>query len=126
MRSLLIVPPLALLLALSPDAASAAPANTLNELGARLRACFAEVRLERGAAATVVFALRRDGSLLGKPRLAFASFTGDEDAQTRDAAEIAAALDRCLPLDITPALGGAIAGRPLTFPIAGPPADRGA
>ena len=108
---------LALVALLIATPACADPANDLKGLGAKLHACFAGVRLSSQAEATVQFSLKRDGSLNGKPRLAYARFPKDERERADDAAALARALNACLPIAITDALGGAIAGRPLTFRI---------
>jgi len=91
------------------------PANTLRDLSARLNGCFAGVKLTSEAEATVVFSLKRDGSLNGKPRLSYTKFPADEAERAADARAIAQALDACLPIAITDGLGGAIAGRPIAL-----------
>jgi hypothetical protein len=94
-----------------------ASANNLRELYLALDRCLSEIPI-RGAAGselTVVFSLRRDGSLLGRPRISYSKLTGDATAQQEFARQIAAGFDKCLPLSISDALGGAIAGRPLAM-----------
>ena len=108
---------LCLVAALAAQPARAEPANTLRELGARLQACLAGVRLVGDADVTVVFSLKRDGSLNGRPRLSYAKLPGDQAARQADARAIAEGLDACLPIAITGALGGAIAGRPMSVRI---------
>jgi hypothetical protein len=107
----------AALAALIAPAASAqpAPANTLRALFAELQQCLAAPGGPPGSELTIVFSLRRDGALLGKPRISFARLPGDAADERRFAAGVAAAFDRCLPVAITDALGGAIAGRPLSL-----------
>jgi hypothetical protein len=99
---------------LLPSSADSAPANTLSELFTELNDCLEGVTLAPGSQLTVIFALRRDGKLLGKPRITFARLQGDAEVRRELAASIAAAFGKCLPLSITDSLGGAIAGRPLT------------
>ena len=95
-----------------------APADTLRALYPALSACWQVPeglsRFER-AEITARLSLRRDGSVIGTPRITFAKAPGD--ARTRDIL-IRATLDaiaRCTPVRLTPALGGAIAGRPLAL-----------
>jgi hypothetical protein len=111
-----------LALAAAPAAAQeAAPANTLSDLGARLEACLktghSRDELANGSEVTVLFALKRDGSLMGRPRITHSSLIGGIDDQRLFLAAVIAAIDGCLPLAITPGLGGAIAGRPIALRV---------
>ncbi len=69
---------------------------------------------------TIAFAMRRDGSVFGKPRITYSRLEGDAEAHRRFAASVEQAVGSCLPLKITPALGAAIAGRIFTVTIGGP------
>ena len=94
--------------------AVAAPANTLNELFANLEQCVQTSLPEAGTDVTIMFMLNRKGALIGKPRLTHAIWP--KDANPRDAAvAVASDFDNCLPLAITDALGGAIAGRLISY-----------
>jgi hypothetical protein len=97
-----------------PSKAVGAPANTLRELFAGLNRCMAIAGGPLGSEITIVFSVRRDGALLGRPRVTFAKLAGDIEAQRKLTTSIAAAFNRCLPLPISDALGGAVAGRPLS------------
>jgi hypothetical protein len=107
-------------LVLSVTPASAAPADTLDGLWQTLRAC---IRLDGvppaavGSEVTVLFSLKRDGSLLGRPRITHARLLGSTGDQRDFIAAALGAVSRCLPMDVTDGLGGAIAGRPLNFRI---------
>ena len=107
---------LASLAATSVEARSA-PANTLPDLWRELSACVKAPTESAGSEVTILFALKRDGSLLGKPRITHSHLLGDADAQNAFLAEATGALAACLPLSVTDALGGAIAGRPLSIRI---------
>ncbi len=102
-------------------AQDAAPANTLHDLGARLEACLTSDRsrddLANGSEVTVLFALKRDGSLMGRPRITHSSLIGGTDDQKLFLAAVITAIDGCLPLAVTPGLGGAIAGRPIALRV---------
>ncbi len=94
------------------------PVDTLRALYPALSACWQApeglARFER-IEITARFSLRRDGSVIGTPRITFTQVPGEERARdllTRAALE---AIARCTPVALTPALGGAIAGRPLTL-----------
>jgi hypothetical protein len=106
------------LLALRPDAAEAAPANTLRELWAQLGECLQTAEGVEGLDLTIVFSLKRDGALLGKPRITHSKSLSDADLR-RAAVSLERAMNKCLPLSITDALGGAIAGRPLGLRVLG-------
>ena len=102
-------------------AQDAAPANTLRDLGARLEACLktghSRDELANGSEVTVLFALKRDGSLMGRPRITHSSLIGGVDDQRLFLAAVITAIDGCLPLAVTPGLGGAIAGRPIALRV---------
>jgi hypothetical protein len=91
------------------------PANTLQELFSQLDHCMAVPKGATGSELTIVFSLRRDGSLLGRPRISFAKLSGSATDQRAFAEGVASAFDRCLRALITDGLGGAIAGRPLSM-----------
>jgi hypothetical protein len=103
------------------SAQEAAPANTLHDLGERLDACLHGAHshddLANGSEVTVLFALKRDGSLLGRPRITHSNMTGDPNDQRLFVGAVVSAIDGCLPLDITLGLGGAIAGRPIVVRV---------
>jgi hypothetical protein len=103
----------------SADALLAQPANTLRQLWEKIGACFADTNLSSGSEVTVVFSLKRNGSLNGKPRISYTKLPADEALRNGDTAAIARALDACLPIPITDGLGGAIAGRPIALRIGG-------
>jgi len=111
----------AALFAADAAAQDAAPANTLHDLGARLGACLhashGQDELANGSEVTVLFALKRDGSLLGRTRITHSDLIGDLTDQKLFLAGVISAIDGCLPLDITPGLGGAIAGRPIALRV---------
>ena len=100
-----------------PTVVRSAPANTLFDLWRELNACVKAPSGNPGSEITIVFALKRDGSLLGKPRITHSHLLGDADAQLAFVAGAIGALAKCLPTNITDGLGGAIAGRPLSIRI---------
>ena len=107
---------LAILVANTAQAASA-PANTLSELWRSLSTCIQMPNESVGSELTIVFALKRDGSLLGRPRITYSHLVGDADPQKAFVADAIEAVAKCLPVNITDGLGGAIAGRPLSIRI---------
>lgn len=109
---------LALCAANVPPSARSAPADTLASLWRYLGGCARVEGVPPGAAGsevTVLFSLKRDGSLLGQPRITHSRLTGSEADQQVFVASALGAVSRCLPAQITDGLGGAIAGRPLSL-----------
>ena len=89
--------------------------QTLRELGPALTACWRAPPGSEGSEVTVRFSLKRDGSLLGQPRITYSKLTGDAERQRAFVAAALGALAECLPVRISEDLGGTIAGRPLTI-----------
>ena len=99
--------------ALSPS--SAQPVNTLQQLMPALSRCWRPPPGTTGSELTLRFALTRDGRLLGKPMITHSALSGDETAKRRFVGSVLIALAHCTPVDITPELGGAVAGKRLTI-----------
>lgn len=107
--------------------ALAAPADSLAALWTALGRCARVEGVTPGAAGsevTVLFSLKRDGSLLGKPRITHSRLTGDAADQRGFVAAALEAVSRCLPVEISDGLGGAIAGRPLSLRLTSRKPDR--
>jgi len=100
-----------------------APANNLDDLRRELTNCLALHPLGAGSSVTIMFTMKRDGSLLGRPRITHSHLSGDAEAQRRFLADAERALDACLPVRITPSFGGAIAGRPFVVTLGRPQAE---
>jgi hypothetical protein len=102
-------------------AEDAAPANTLVELQRQLGACMAGKSLgPAGSRLTIMLMMKRDGSIFGKPRITFSDLEGDKDTKQQFVDDAERAVETCLPFRITPALGGAIAGRPFFITLGRP------
>ena len=94
------------------------PVNTLSELMAALRACWVPPPLDQSRAGmqiTVQMSFRRNGELLGQPRITFESSGASDDERLAYRIAVAKMLKRCTPVPVTEALGNALAGRPLTI-----------
>jgi hypothetical protein len=107
-----------------PAQAAPAPANTIREMFQELNQCMAGVRLAKGTDVTVLFSLNRRGGLIGKPRITYGHWTGDDADKKASAASIAQGFDQCLPVNISDALGAAIAGQLLTYRMRGAREDK--
>jgi GH24 family phage-related lysozyme (muramidase) len=101
----------ALLVATVAVAEEASPANTLVDLRRQFEGCLSRTPLPTGSRVTIVFMTKRDGSIFGKPRITYSHLEGDAEARKRFLDDAERAVDSCLPLKVTPALGAAIAGR---------------
>jgi hypothetical protein len=96
----------------------AVPLNTIAEVFAALEACWIPPSLDQarpGMQITVLLSFKRSGELLGKPRITYETPEASDDERRSYRAAMAQALRRCTPLPFTDALGGALAGRPLTM-----------
>jgi hypothetical protein len=105
-------------LVMSPIEAESAPVDTLRDLQRAFYVCV-KAPAAAGSELTIVFALKRNGSLLGKPRITYSHLVGDSDAQKRFVEDAIAAVAKCFPMSITYELGSAIAGRLFTIRIVG-------
>jgi hypothetical protein len=85
---------------------------------AALRACWVPPPLDQSRAGmqiTVQVSFRRNGELLGQPRITFESSGASDDERLAYRIAVAKMLKRCTPVPVTEALGNALAGRPLTI-----------
>jgi hypothetical protein len=92
--------------------------NTLNELGVALRACWVPPPIDQarpGMQITVMMSFRRNGALLGQPRITFESRDATDDDRLAYRTAVAEMLKRCSPLPFTEGFGNAAAGRPFTM-----------
>jgi hypothetical protein len=102
-----------------------APANTLMELQRQFGACMGAKSLgPAGSRLTIMLMMKRDGSIFGQPRITFSHLEGDKEARQRFIDDAEHAVDACLPLRITPSLGGAIAGRPFFITLGRPKSEQ--
>jgi hypothetical protein len=94
------------------------PIDNIRGLFAALRACWQPPDADAahpGMQMSVRFAFKRDGEIIGQPRVTYT--TPGTDADTRKAFRHAIddALARCTPLPFSKGMGGAIAGRPIAI-----------
>jgi hypothetical protein len=92
--------------------------GNLKEMFARLRGCWQPPSLpagDPGMEITVMVAFRRDGQILGRPRITFESQHARDDERIIYRTAVMQALQRCVPMPFTNGMGDVIAGRPLTL-----------
>ncbi len=92
----------------SPD-----PIDTLKEMSDAIYACWKPPPGTAGMSLTLQFSLRRNGTLIGKPRATYSDLGTDAQLSRAFVASILKALDEALPLPFSDSMGGAIAGRML-------------
>ena len=74
----------ALLAAAAVAAEKVTPANTLMDLRRQFGGCLSTTPLgPAGSRVTIAFMMKRDGSIFGKPRIAYSHLEGDTEAQKR-------------------------------------------
>ena len=86
----------------------AGPVNDLHGIAPAIAACWHPPH--EGDAVTLRLSFRRDGSVIGRPRITYSQASGG-DGGADLANSIFTALADCTPLPLTPQLGAAIAGR---------------
>ncbi len=102
---------------------SRAAVSTIDEMFDALFACWRAPADSMGMEITLLFSLRRDGTLIGKPRATWSKLTGDEETQRAFVASVLEALDQVLPMPFAASMGGAVAGRPLAIRFVVPGKD---
>jgi hypothetical protein len=91
------------------------PVATLEEMFARLKRCWRPPALPRGHPGmqiTVLFSLRRNGEIFGRPRITFESPEASEADSVAYRTAVMETLQHCTPMPFTGGLGDAVAGRP--------------
>lgn len=95
----------------------AQPANTLMDMRRAVGVCLAHTPIASGSRVTIMFMMKRDGSIFGRPRISYAHLEGDTDARRGFVDAAKRAVNACMPVKVTPALGAAIAGRMFTITL---------
>jgi hypothetical protein len=101
-----------------PTAAQEARIDNLKALFAALQQCWQPPRLptgDPGMEITVLVSFKRNGEILGKPRITFESPTAGGDDSLAYRVAVMETLQRCTPLPFTEGMGNAVAGRPFTL-----------
>lgn len=108
---------LAILLLAQPRPASAEenPANTVQEMFARLKRCWRPPALPRsnpGMELTVLVSFTRNGKIFGHPKIVYESPDASDDDRLQYRIALMKTLESCTPMSFTEGLGDAVAGRP--------------
>jgi hypothetical protein len=114
-------PDLRLTIQARPDARRPAPSggtlNTLQQLFAAMEACWEPPPLDQsrpGTQITIRFSLNRSGDIIGEPRFTYSTPSLPPEIKAAYQRALADMLKRCTPFALSPGLGGAIAGRPIS------------
>ena len=89
------------------------PVDTLKKMSEAIYACWMPPAGTAGMSLTLQFSLRRNGTLIGKPRATYSDLGTNPQLSRAFVASILKALDDALPLPFSDSMGGAIAGRML-------------
>jgi hypothetical protein len=90
--------------------------DTIGDMFAALRGCWVpppKDEARHGMEYTIRFSFKRDGEMIGPPRMTYASHDAPADVRDVYRGAIDAALKRCTPLHFSEGMGDAIAGRPI-------------
>jgi hypothetical protein len=96
--------------------------NTLADVAAALEICWLanEPPLEKarpGMNVTVMLNFNRSGEIFGEPRFTYVTREATAETKALYQRAVVAALDACVPLPFSPALGNALAGIPKIMPF---------
>jgi hypothetical protein len=115
-----------LLWSMSSGYAASDQVDNIKEAFARFRTCWKPPPARRAnpdVAITAIVTFRRDGTILGHPKITYESENATDDDRLQYRIAVMEALQRCTPMPFTESMGGAVAGRPFAvrFQIRKPP-----
>ena len=105
-------------LVLLPLTTHAEPLTTMDEVGAAVMACWKPPAGVKNSTVTLSFSFESDGSLIGPPQATDINVAGDETVRQQFVAAAMDAVDRCTPVELSPALAQGIGGNPFTMEFA--------
>jgi hypothetical protein len=96
--------------------------NTLADVARALEACWEAnepplAQARPGMNVTVMLSFTRTGGILGEPRFTYITHEAKPETRALYQRAVVAALDACVPLPFSPALGNALAGTPKVMPF---------
>ena len=102
------------------------PVDNIKEAFARFRTCWKPPPPQRAnpdVAITAIVTFRRDGTILGHPKITYESENATDNDRLEYRIAVMEALQRCTPMPFTESMGGAVAGRPFAvrFQVRRPP-----
>src|SRR5207342_3108260 len=87
---------------LGPALVTAAPLENVSDIGPALLRCWHPPAAPDGSAVTLRFSFRRDGSLMGAPRVTYVGVDGGAKAEREFADSAVRAIEQCAPLELSP------------------------
>jgi hypothetical protein len=99
----------------SAQVADPAPVDTIKDVVARLRTCWKPPPASLGNPGidiTVIVSFKRDGQILGHPRITYESEQATDNDRLAYRLAVMETLQRCTPMPFTEGMAGAVAGRP--------------
>ena len=100
--------------------------DNIKEAFVRVRACWKPPPASKAnpdVAITAIVTFRRDGTILGHPKITYESENATDDDRLQYRIAVMEALQRCTPMPFTESMAGAVAGRPFAvrFQVRKPP-----
>ncbi|MDW6026608.1 hypothetical protein SAZ10_33090 [Mesorhizobium sp. BAC0120] len=96
---------------IAASGASAAALENVSEIGPSLIQCWHPPAAPDGSAVTLRFGFRRDGSLMGAPRVTYISVKGGAALERTFADSAVRAIEQCSPLQLSPRFAATIGGK---------------
>jgi hypothetical protein len=93
------------------SAARADPVRNADELGVALLACWTPPAGAKDSFVTLSFSLRRDGTLIGKPRAIVIDVAGDTQARQQFVDAAIHAIEACVPVEFSPEFAAGVGGQ---------------
>jgi hypothetical protein len=103
---------------MGPATAQPAQVNTIADFFARIRTCWKPPdpsRVHPDIDITVIVSFKRNGEILGRPRVTYESEQADDNDRLLYRIAVMETLQRCTPMPFTDSMAGAIAGRPFAI-----------
>ena len=117
-RAIILVEMVAILLLSRHAGAQTQPINQLNtieDIFAAIRICWKAPSISGPAELVVRLSFTRDGKILGKARVTYENKTVSAESRFRYRRAVIQTFKQCTPFSFSPALGDAVAGRPINF-----------
>jgi hypothetical protein len=105
-------------LILMPLTTHAEPLTTMDAVGAAIMSCWKPPGGVKKSTVTLSFSFKSDGSLIGAPQATYIDVAGDEKVRQQFIDAAMGAVDRCTPVELSPALAQGIGGHVFTMEFA--------